>query len=154
MAKKAEISTAVNIVNKKARFEYQLQDTFIAGIALKGSEIKSIRQHNVSLQEAYCVMHGTELFVRGMNIAMYKEAGVNNHEPTRERKLLLKRQELRKIRKKLDEKGLTVVPIRLFINNRGLAKLELALAKGKKLFDKRQSIKEKDQKRDLDRLKL
>jgi len=141
----------INIKNKKASFEYQLLEKFVAGIILTGSEIKSIRDGKVSLQEAYCDFRGNELFVRQMNIAMYKQASYLNHEPTRERKLLLNKRELKKLKKKLDEKGLTIVPVRMFINDRGLAKIEIALGKGKKLYDKRQSIKDKDQKRDIDR---
>ena len=141
----------INIKNKKASFEYQLLEKFVAGIILTGSEIKSIRDGKVSLQEAYCDFRGNELFVRQMNIAMYKQASYLNHEPTRERKLLLNKRELKKLKKKLDEKGLTIVPVRMFINDRGLAKMEIALGKGKKLYDKRQSIKDKDQKRDIDR---
>lgn len=141
----------INIKNKKASFEYQLLEKYVAGIILTGSEIKSIRDGKVSLQEAYCDFRGSELFVRHMNIAIYKQASYLNHEPTRERKLLLNKKELKKIKKKLDEKGLTIVPLRMFINDRGLAKMEIALGKGKKLYDKRQSIKEKDQKRDIDR---
>jgi SsrA-binding protein len=154
MAKASIISGQTNIKNKKASFLFELLEKFTAGIVLTGSEIKSIRQGKASLQEAYSVLHGRELFIRGMNISRYKEAGLNNHDPLRERKLLLKKQELKKIKKKLDEKGLTVIPLRLYINNRGLAKIEVSLAKGKKVFDKRHSIKEKDQKRDLDRLKI
>ena len=148
-----KVSDNINIRNKKASFEYELLEKFVSGMVLAGSEIKSIRQGKVSLQEAYCVFHNNELYIRGMNIAMYKEAGPNNHEPTRERKLLLNKSELKKIKKKLDEKGLTIVPLRLFINDRGLAKLQIAVGKGKKIHDKRQSIRERDQKRDLDRIK-
>ena len=154
MAKASAILAHTNIKNKKASYLYELLDKFVTGIVLTGTEIKSIRQGKASLQEAYCVLHGKELFIRSMNISRYKDAGANNHDPLRERKLLLKKQELKKIKKKLDEKGLTVIPLRLFINDRGLAKLEVSLAKGKKVFDKRNSIKEKDQKRDLDRLKV
>jgi SsrA-binding protein len=151
LASKSGNQQIINIKNKKASFEYQLLEKFVAGIILTGSEIKSIRDGKVSLQEAYCDFRGNELFVRQMNIAMYKQASYLNHEPTRERKLLLNKKELKKLKKKLDEKGLTIVPVRMFINDRGLAKMEIALGKGKKLFDKRQSIKEKDQKRDIDR---
>lgn len=154
MAKDAKIQNKVNIKNKKASYSYELLEKFVAGMVLTGSEIKSIRQGKASLQEAYCVLHGSELFIRSMNISMYKDAGPNNHDPIRERKLLLSKQELKKIRKKLDEKGLTIVPLRLFINDRGLAKLEISVAKGKKLFDKRNNIKEKDLKRDLERLRV
>lgn len=153
MVKELKLSSKINIRNKKASYEYELLEKFVCGIVLAGSEIKSMRQGKVSLQEAYCVFHNNELFVRGMNIAMYKEAGSNNHEPTRERKLLLKKLELKKIKKKLDEKGLTVIPLKLFINDRGLAKLQIAIGKGKKLHDKRNTIRERDEKRELDRIK-
>ena len=141
----------INIKNKRASFEYQLLEKYVAGIVLTGSEIKSIREGKVSLQEAYCDFMGNELFIKQMNIARYKQASYNNHEPLRERKLLLNRKELKKLKKKLDEKGLTLVPLRMFINDRGLAKVEIALGKGKKLYDKRESIKERDVKRDIDR---
>ena len=144
----------INIKNRKASFEFHLLEKFVAGIVLTGSEIKSIRDGKVSLQEAYCDFQGNELFIRQMNIARYMQASYNNHEPQRERKLLLNKRELKKLKKKLDEKGLTIIPIRLFINNSGLAKLEIALGKGKKLYDKRESIKEKDQKRDVDRNRI
>ena len=144
----------INIKNKKASFEYQLLEKFVAGVVLTGSEIKSIREGKVSLQEAFCDFRNNELFVRQMNIAMYKQASYLNHEPTRERKLLLNKRELKKLKKKLDEKGLTIVPIRMFINDRGLAKIEIALGKGKKLYDKRESIKERDQKREIDRNRI
>ncbi len=153
MAKNLKVSSKINIRNKKASYEYELLEKYACGMVLTGSEIKSMRQGKVSLQEAYCVFHNNELFVRGMNISMYKEAGPNNHEPTRERKLLLNKSELKKIKKKLDEKGLTVIPLRLFINDRGLAKLQIAVGKGKKIHDKRNTIRERDEKRELDRIK-
>lgn len=139
------------IKNRKALFEYSLLDTFDAGIQLLGSEIKSIRAGKANLQEAYCFFVGEELFIKGMHIAEYSHGGYANHDPVRHRKLLLKRTELHKIKNKLKEKGLTVIPVKLYINKRGFAKLEIAVAKGKKLFDKRQSIKNKDAKRELDR---
>ena len=159
MAKeKAKISSGskqiVNIRNKKASFEYHLIEKFIAGIVLTGSEIKSIRDGKVSLQESYCDFRNNELFIRQMNIARYQQASYLNHEPTRERKLLLNKRELKKLKKKLDEKGLAIIPVRMFINDRGLAKIEIALGKGKKLYDKRESIKERDQKRDIDRNRI
>lgn len=147
-------SNSINIKNRKARFEYEFIDTLVAGIMLTGSEIKSIREGKASLQEAYCYFGKQGLFVKGMNISPYEQATYFNHDPVRERKLLLNKSELEKWRAKLEEKGLTIVPVRLFINDRGLAKLEIALAKGKKLYDKRNSIKEKDTKRELDRLRL
>lgn len=139
------------VKNKKALFEYNLLDSFEAGIQLLGSEIKSIRASKVNLQEAYCYFLGDELYIKGMHIAEYSHGGYANHEPVRPRKLLLKRTELRKIKNKLKEKGITVIPVKLYINERGFAKLEIAIAKGKKLYDKRQEIKTKDVKRELDR---
>ncbi len=139
------------VKNKKALFEYNLLDSFEAGIQLMGSEIKSIRAGKVNLQEAYCYFLGDELFIKGMHITEYSHGGYANHDPVRPRKLLLKRTELRKIKNKLKEKGLTVIPVKLYINERGFAKLEIAIAKGKKLYDKRQDIKSKDVKRELDR---
>jgi SsrA-binding protein len=151
---KAKIEKSVNIKNKKASFEYQFIDTYIAGIMLTGTEIKSIRQSNVNLVDAYCVFKDDELFVVGLHISRYNEGTHYNHEPTRERKLLLQKKELKKLLTKSQEKGLTIVPIRIFISERGFAKLEIALAKGKKLFDKRQDIKEKDVKRELSKEKF
>lgn len=152
--KKSRFSDKVNIKNKKAFFEYEILDKYIAGMSLVGSEIKSIRQSKASLQEAYCVLHKGEVFIRGMYIAPYEQGSHYNHEERRERKLLLKKQEIDKLEGKMTEKGLSLVPLRLFVNDRGFAKLEIALAKGKKIHDKRNSIKEKDVKRELDRMKL
>ena len=152
MAKQHEkIQKNINVHNKQASFEYQFLDTYVAGLALMGTEIKSIRLGKVQLQGAFCTFKDNELFVQSMNISKYDEGTHYNHTPLRERKLLLKKKELNKLHKKLDEKGLTIVPIRLFINDRGFAKLEIALAKGKKTHDKRDSIKEKDVKREMDR---
>lgn len=145
------MSTNVNIKNKRARFEYDLLDVYTAGMVLQGSEIKSIRQSKASIAEGYCAFEGDELFILNMNIAEYEKGGYANHAPTRKRKLLLNRQELEKIRKKLKDTGITVVPLRLFIGSAGYAKLEIALAKGKKLFDKREDLKQKDMKRSIDR---
>ena len=155
MAKnKSKLPSSINIRNKRASFEYHLLEKYAAGIVLAGSEIKSVREGKVSLKEAYCVFLKNELYIRQMNIARYKQASYNNHEPLRERKLLLNKKELKKLKKKVDEKGLTIIPLRMFINDRGLAKIEIAVAKGKKTYDKRESIKEKDQKRDIARLGL
>lgn len=152
MAKQHEkIQKNINVRNKQASFEYQFLDTYVAGLALMGTEIKSIRLGKVQLQGAFCTFKDNELFVQSMNISKYEEGTHYNHTPLRERKLLLKKKELSKLHKKLEEKGLTIVPIRLFINDRGFAKLEIALAKGKKIHDKRDSIKEKDVKREMDR---
>jgi SsrA-binding protein len=152
--KKERFSNTINIRNRQASYEYDLLDKYVAGIVLTGTEIKSIREGKVNLQDGYCFFNNSELFVKGINITPYSQGTHYNHEATRERKLLLKRSELNKIEGKVDEKGLTLVPTRLFLNDRGLAKLEIALAKGKKLHDKRDSIKERDAKRELDRMKL
>lgn len=149
--KKSRFSSNINIRNKKASYEFQLIDKWVAGLALQGTEIKSIREGKASLQEAHCYFNGSELFVKSMNITPYAQASHFNHEPLRERKLLLKKKELEKLQTKSEEKGLTIIPTRLFINGKGLAKMEIALAKGKKLHDKRDSIKEKDLKREMDR---
>ncbi|MFN3841263.1 MAG: SsrA-binding protein SmpB [Cyclobacteriaceae bacterium] len=145
-------SDEVNVRNRQASFQYELLDKYIAGMVLKGTEIKSIREGKVSLQDGYCYFANGELFVKGVGITPYAQGTHYNHEAQRERKLLLKRSELRKLEQK-HEKGLTIVPVRLFINERGYAKLEIALARGKKLYDKRESIKERDAKRQLERLK-
>ncbi|MGJ3235095.1 SsrA-binding protein SmpB [Marivirga sp.] len=154
MSDKKEFSTSVTVKNKKARFEYEWLDTYQTGIVLQGTEIKAIRLHKVNLQEAYCYVHRGEVFVKGLHIGQYELGTHYNHEEKRERKLLLKKQEIAKIKKRMEEKGLTLIPTKLFINNRGLAKLEVALAKGKKLHDKRDSIKEKDMKRELSKMKF
>lgn len=147
--KKKEISKNVHIKNRKASFDYQFLDKYIAGIVLTGTEIKSIRQSQVVLGDAFCFFKDGELWVKQMHVAPYENGTHYNHEPTRERKLLLNKKELRKIEKKLAEKGLSVVPTRMFINDRGLAKLEVAVSRGKKLYDKRESMKERDSKREL-----
>jgi len=141
------MSSKVNIKNRKASYEYQFIDTFVAGIMLVGTEIKSIRNNKANISDAHCVFNGNELFVKNLHIAEYNNGGQNNHEPKRERKLLLNKQELKKMLGKVKEKGNSIIPIRLFINEKGKAKLEIALAKGKKVYDKRKSIKEKDQKK-------
>ena len=152
--KKPKFASQVQVKNRKARFEYHFLDTYVAGLELTGTEIKSIRESKVSLQEAYCYFKDDELYVKQMHIATYTEGSHFNHEPVRERKLLLTRKELNKLQDSLKEQGLTIIPSRLFINDRGWAKLEVALAKGKKLYDKREDIKRKDTNRELDRLKL
>jgi len=151
---KGKFSSQISIKNRKARFEYHFLETYTAGLKLMGTEIKSIREGKVNLQEAYCYFHNQELFIKQMHISPYSQGTHYNHEPTRERKLLLKKKELAKLESKMNEKGLTIIPTRLFINNRGLAKLDIALAKGKKLYDKREDIKQKDVKRELDRMKF
>lgn len=144
----------INIKNRKARYEYHFLDKYVAGIQLTGTEIKSIREGKVTLHEGYCYLKDGELFIKNMHISPYTQGTHYNHEPARERKLLLKKKELRKLEAKGTEKGLTIVPTRMFINDRGLAKLEIALAKGKKLYDKRDDIKKKDVKRELERMRL
>jgi len=151
---KLEFQKNLNIRNKKASFEYHFIDKYIAGIVLTGSEIKSIRLGKVNLQDAYCTFLNGELFVKEMHISPYVMAREIYHEPKRDRKLLLSKRELKKLENKNKDKGLTIIPIRIFLNDRGLAKLEIALAKGKKLYDKRVDIKEKDLKREMDRLKF
>lgn len=141
----------IKIKNKKAFFEYFISDKIVAGIVLTGTEIKSIREGKVSLDEAYCAFKEDELFVINMHIAEYKFGTYNNHEPKHDRKLLLNRKELKKLNNKIKEKGFTIIPTVLFVNEKGLAKLEIGLAKGKKLYDKRESIKTKDNKRDMER---
>ncbi len=140
----------INIKNKKAYFNYEIVEKFTAGIVLTGSEIKSIRQGKASLNDAYCKFIGNELYVL-MKISEYSHGGAYNHDPDRKRKLLLKKRELRRLQKKVQEKGFTIVPLRLYINDRGLAKLEIALARGKKQHDKREDIKRRDQKREMAR---
>ncbi|MFN0275555.1 MAG: SsrA-binding protein SmpB [Chitinophagales bacterium] len=141
----------VNIKNKRAYFEFEVIDKYDAGIVLRGSEIKSVRDGKVSLGDAYCLFIKDELFIKNLNISEFKQATVWQHEPLRVRKLLLNKKELKKLLNKVKEKGLTIIPLRMYLNERGFAKLEIALAKGKKVYDKRQTIKAKDEKRDLDR---
>ncbi len=149
-----KIEKKVAIQNRRARFEYEILDRYTAGIQLLGTEIKSIRQGKVNLSDSYCYFKGDELFVKNMHIAEYSHGNIMNHEPLRERKLLLTRRELHKLRELIKNQGLTIVPLSLFINDRGLAKMDIALVRGKKLYDKRESIKERDQKREMDRLRL
>lgn len=146
-----KIVKKVNIDNRRASFEYFFLEKHAAGIVLTGTEIKSIRQHKVNLQDAYCLFLGDELFIRNMHISPYAEGTHYNHDPLRDRKILLHKRELKKLIEKLKDQGLTIVPVRMFTSDRGLAKIEIALAKGKKLYDKRESIKERDSKRETER---
>jgi len=141
----------INIQNKKAGFEFEIVDRYEAGIVLRGSEIKVIRNGGGSISEAFCIMRDGELFIKNMNIPEYSHGGYSNHKPDSLRKLLLTKRELSRIDSKIREKGLSVVPLRLFIGERGFAKLEIGVGKGKKKFDKRESLKEKDTKREMDR---
>ena len=144
----------INIQNKKARFEYEIIDKYSAGIVLTGSEIKSIRQSKASIAESFCEFNEQgELFVINMSIEEYSHSSNYNHKPKAERKLLLNKRELKKLEKEVKNTGLTIVPLRMYINEKGFAKLDIALAKGKKLYDKRDTIKDRDNKRDLDRIK-
>ena len=153
MAKKdkSRFSNSINIRNRRARYEYEFIDTYFAGIVLKGTEIKSIREGKVNLQDGYCYFKSGELYAKNVHISPYTQGSFYNHKEDRERKLLLKKKELRKLEEKMNEKGLTIIPFRLFINTKGLAKMEIALAKGKKLHDKRNTLKEKDAKREMER---
>lgn len=141
----------VNIKNKKATFDYELIDTYTAGIVLTGTEIKSIRDSKASLVDTFCFFVDGELWVKNMHIAEYFYGSYNNHSTKRDRKLLLTQKELRKLNQDAKNPGFTIVPIRLFINEKGLAKLVIALAKGKREYDKRQSIKENEDKREMAR---
>lgn len=143
----------VEIVNRRADFEYSFIDTFEAGIVLTGTEIKSIRKGNANLRDAYCYFKKGELYIKSLFIAEYSFAHQFNHETRRTRKLLLRRGQLRKLEKQVKERSYTIIPVRLYITDRGFAKIEIALAQGKKVHDKRQSIKERDVKRELSRIK-
>ena len=145
------MSNAINIKNKRASFEYEFLETFTAGIQLTGTEIKSIRAGKASIIEGFCYMKNGELFIKNMYIAEYEQGTYNNHEPKRDRKLLLNRNELDKLGKKKKDVGLTIVPLKVFINKNGFAKMDIALAKGKKLHDKREDLKSKDARREMDR---
>lgn len=147
----AKINNKDNIENRRAKFDYQFLEKLVAGLVLTGTEIKSIREGKAALVDSYCYFRNNELFIRNMHIAEYSEGTHYNHEPNRERKLLLSKPELNKMQKKLKDQGLTIVPIRLFISDSGYAKLEIALAKGKKEFDKRESIKKRDTEREANR---
>lgn len=144
--------TNINIKNKRATFDYELLETYTAGLVLTGTEIKSIRLGKASLVDTFCVFEKDGLWVRNMNISEYFYGSYNNHIARRDRKLLLNKKELKKIQRMVKETGYTIVPTRLFLNDRGLAKLNIAVARGKKQYDKRQSLKEKDDKRMLDRV--
>ncbi|MBY0434411.1 MAG: SsrA-binding protein SmpB [Cyclobacteriaceae bacterium] len=150
----ARFSNTVNIRNKQASFQYELLDKYVTGLVLKGTEIKSIREGHVNLQDGFVYFTNDEAFVKGINITPFSQGTHYNHEAARDRKLLLKKTEIKKLKARVEEKGLTIVPLRLFINDRGYAKLEIAVGRGKKLHDKRQSIKEKEVKRELARARF
>jgi SsrA-binding protein len=142
----------ISIKNKKAYFQYEIMEVYTAGIVLTGTEIKSIRQSKASMVDAYCKFMNGELWLTGMHVSEYSYGTYNNHEPKRERKLLLNRTELRKLFRNSQEKGLTIVALKLFLTPRGLAKIDIGLARGKKMHDKREDLKKKDSKREMDRM--
>jgi SsrA-binding protein len=146
------MSQQLNIKNKRAFFDFEIMDTYTAGLMLTGTEIKSIRNGKAHINEAFCQIKKGELFIINMYVDVYEFGSYLNHEPRRARKLLLNKREVKQIVKKITEKGLTVIPIKIFLSERGLAKIEVAVAKGKKTHDKRQSIKSKDIKRETDRV--
>lgn len=143
----------IKIKNRKARFEYDIIDTFTAGIVLAGTEIKAIREGKASIAESFCEFHNSELFIINMTVQEYSHASHFNHNPKSERKLLLNRSELKKLEKEVKNTGLTIIPLVLFTNDKGLAKIEIALCRGKKEFDKRHAIRDRESKRDLSRIK-
>lgn len=144
-------ASQVNIKNKKARFNYEIGDTFTAGMVLTGTEIKSIREGKASLTDAYCIVENGEVWVKGMHISEYFYGSYNNHIVRRDRKLLLTRKEIAKITKESSEPGFTIVPLRIFISDKGYAKLVIGIGRGKKLYDKRQSIKEREARMNMQR---
>ncbi len=148
-----EFKNKIEIKNRKARFEYEILDKYTAGIVLAGTEIKAIRLGKASIAEGFCEFQNNELFIINMTVQEYSHATYFNHQPKQERKLLLNRKELNKLEKAVANTGNTIVPLRLFVNSKGLAKLDIALAKGKKLYDKRETLKDRDNKRRLDAVK-
>ena len=141
----------IEIINRKARFNFHVEESFVAGMQLLGSEVKSIRNNSVNMGDGYCQMNESELFLKNVHISEWKQQGFDVHEPMRERKLLLKKRELARIETKIKSKGYAIFPIRLFEGDRGIFKLEIGLGQGKKTFDKRDDLKEKDIKREMDR---
>lgn len=145
-------SSQVNIKNKRARFDYEISDTYVAGLVLTGTEIKSIRDGKASLTDSYCMVENGEVWVKGMNVSEYFYGSYNNHAVRRDRKLLLNRKEIEKLQKATSDPGFTIVPLRVFINERGYAKMQIGVGRGKKQYDKRQSIREREDKRNIDRI--
>jgi SsrA-binding protein len=143
----------IEVVNKKAGFNFHIEDKFTAGIVLQGTEVKSVRANNLNMGDAYCVMMDGELYLRNMHISEFKQASFVSHEPIHDRKLLLTKKEIKRLDQKAKTKGYTIFPIRLFENERGIFKIEIGIGQGKKQFDKREDLKEKDAKRDLERYK-
>ena len=151
MAKEQKKNMAPEIVNRKARFEYEFIETFTAGLVLKGSEVKSVREGKANLSDAFCVFFGNEFTLVGAQITPYSHGAYANHEAKRHRLLLLNKKEMQRLKIALNDKGMTVVPYRMYFSERGIIKIDIELAKGKKLYDKRETIKERDVKRDLER---
>lgn len=150
MGKKFELP---EIVNRKARFHYEFIDSYKAGMVLTGTEIKSIKEGKVNMGDSFCYFKNGELWMKNLHISEYKNGSYANHEPMRLRKLLLTKKEIRKLEGKIKEKGLTIIPYKIFFNERGLAKIEVVLARGKKSFDKRETLKERDTKKEIQRVK-
>ena len=142
----------MEIVNRKARYEYHFHQTLEAGMKLTGTEVKSLRRGDATISDAWCVFHDGELFLKNLHISEYKHGSVNQHEPKRTRKLLLKKAELKKMERRVKEKGFTIIPYKIYFSESGFAKCEIVLATGKKSYDKRQTIRDRDVKRDLERL--
>ena len=142
----------INIQNKKARFNYEIGEKFDAGIVLSGTEIKSIRLGKANLTDTYCMVENNEIWLKGMHVSEYFYGSYNNHEVRRDRKLLLTRKEIQKIKKSIEQPGFTAVPLKLYINEKGYAKVIIGIARGKKQYDKRQTLKEKEDKRNIDRM--
>lgn len=146
------VKSNIEISNRRATYEFHLLETFVAGIVLTGTEVKAIREGKANLGDAFCFFKDNELYVKNLNISEYSRGNINNHDPLRIRKLLLTKRELRRLSTKIKERGLTIVPVRIFFNEKGYCKMEIALAKGKKTHDKRESIKLREGKRELDRV--
>ena len=144
----------VSIRNKSATYEYFIDATYTAGIMLLGTEVKSIKDGRVSFNDSYCIIHDGEIFIKSLHISPYSHGTVNNHNPDRDRKLLLQKREIKKIQALLKEKGYTLIPLSIYLNDKNFIKMDIGLAKGKKLYDKRESIKKKDVERDLKRYKF
>lgn len=141
----------MEIKNRQAFFEYHIEDKYVAGVVLTGTEVKSLREGKANFNDSYCIFHNGELWIRSFHISEYSHGTVNNHDPVRERKLLLNRRELKKLESRLKDKGYTIIPLRLFFNEKNLVKLEIGLGKGKKLHDKRETIKQRDTDREIKR---
>jgi SsrA-binding protein len=141
----------MEIKNRQAYFEYYFDDKYVAGIMLTGTEVKSLREGKASFNDSYCIFNKGELWIKSFHISEYSHGTVNNHDPVRERKLLLNKRELKKLQTKIKEKGYTIIPLRLFFNEKNLAKVEIGLGKGKKIHDKRETIKQRDTERELKR---